>query len=138
MTIERDRLRIPRLSALLVAAVVVMTMSQSAMAGTALAASVKVHGKCTGPSRWVLAIQPSIGKPLQVKYTVTGSAAGQTWKVFMSDRGAMVYAGTPTTNSKGTFTVTARVKDLLGLDKIAVAANNTATGETCGARASIL
>jgi hypothetical protein len=133
---ERNHRRLPRPSALLLAAVVVVAMSPAARA-TSTGVTVKTHGACSGPSHWILRIHAATGARLLVTFTVTGGAAGQRWNIFMSDKGVGIFAGSRTTNSDGTFVVSHYVKDLLGLDKINTAANNTDTGETCQARGSI-
>ncbi len=136
MTTVRNLRRIPSLSALLLT-VVVMASSPAALASPSVAATVRTHGTCSGPSRWALKINVATSAPLQISFTVSGSAAGQRWNVFMSDNGHGVFAGSRTASSQGTFVVYRKVKDLPGVDKLSVAANNADTGETCQARATV-
>jgi hypothetical protein len=136
MTTERNRYRIPGPGALLVAAVLVVALSPAAWADGA-GATVKTHGPCSDSSSWVLKIKAAKGAPLVVTFVVKGAPAGQSWNVFVSDNGRGVFVGTRTTNGQGTFTLSHRVKNLLGVDTITVGANTSATGETCAARAAL-
>jgi hypothetical protein len=135
MRTERDRWKIPRASALLVAAALVATMGSMALASPTLGLTVKAHGDCSGPSEWTLSLHASPASLLTVKYSVKGGRSGQRWNVFVDDNGRGVFAGSRTSGTKGAFSVSVSVANLLGRDKISVASNDTATGETCHARA---
>lgn len=59
---------------------------------------------------------------------------GRTWAVRVNDNGSRVASATATTVApSGSFTVSRRLSDLAGSDRIVATATNAATGETCRA-----
>lgn len=101
------------------------------------ASAVERKGSCSGKTNWRLVLRKGNPGDLIVVFRAWGGASGQKWNVFMENRGTGFFAGSRISGDGGTFRVRRVTRDLAGTDKILVTANNTVTGETCGARASI-
>jgi hypothetical protein len=136
MTLERNRRRIPRLGALLVAALLVVGAGQGAATASTIL-TVKRHGSCSQSSTWSLKLHVATTTSLAVTFEVSNAPAGRQWNVFVSDRGGTVVVAKRTTSSSGTFSVVRQIKNLAGLDTITVGANTASTGELCSAKATI-
>lgn len=100
-------------------------------------AAVQRTGSCSGPTNWRLVLRRGDPGQLVVTFTASGGASDQKWNVFIEDKGTGIYAGSRTSGDNGYFRVRKVTKDLPGVDKFTVGANNAATGETCTAHASI-
>jgi hypothetical protein len=95
------------------------------------------QGACSGRSDWSLEVRREDGGRLRVRYEIEGGRAGQEWHVYLSDNGSGFFAGTRVSGSNGHVEVRDRTRDRTGADTITAGANNLATGETCGGRASL-
>jgi hypothetical protein len=93
------------------------------------------HARCSGPSRWRLAVVRDAGS-LRVRLAVRGGRPGQRWNVFMDHNGTGFFAGHRISGTDGFWVVRRRVANRAGTDAIRFGAHNVATGETCRGRAS--
>jgi len=98
---------------------------------------VERRGTCSAGSQWKLKLSPD-GSVNEAELEVDSNVVGQVWKVAIRDNGTRVFSGLRTTRApSGSFTVTRRVPNQAGRDRIVAAAKNSATGESCVGRASI-
>lgn len=124
----------------LIAAVLCLALAPG-VAGAATEAkeprAVLRKGTCSGPTHWKLNLRFRKTGGLVVVFTAWGGASGQTWNVFIEDKGKLVFSGSRTSGDDGYFRVRNVSKNRPGVDRVVVTANNVSTGETCTARASI-
>lgn len=99
--------------------------------------AVQRSGACTGPTDWKLVLRHGDPGQLVVVFTASGGATDQKWNVFMENKGNGIFSDSRTSGDDGFFRVKKVTRDLQGIDKILVGANNAVTGETCTARASL-
>ena len=100
-------------------------------------AAVERNGSCSGPTNWRLVLRKGDPGELIVLFRAWGGPSGDKWNIFMENKGNGFYSTSRTSGDNGAFRVRRATKDLAGTDKILVTANNTRTGETCGARANL-
>jgi hypothetical protein len=127
---QRARRGVRSLCVLAIVSLVVM-----AVPAAALEVATVQRARCSGPSRWRLAVVPD-GGSLRVRLVVRGGRAGQRWNVFMDHNGNGFFAGSRISESDGFWAVRRRVVNLAGTDTIRFGAHNVVTGETCRGRAS--
>jgi hypothetical protein len=94
-------------------------------------------GSCSGRSDWKLELRREEGRRLRVRYEIEGGRAGQEWHIYLSHNGAGFFAGARISTSGGHVEVRVRTRNRIGSDTITAGANNVATGETCGGRATL-
>jgi hypothetical protein len=114
--------------------VVVATLVTAAPADAFPVATVR-QARCSGPSRWKLAVVRD-GGSLRVRLAVRGGRPGQRWNVFMDHNRTGFFAGHRISGTDGFWVVRRRVPNRAGTDVIRFGAHNVATGETCRGRAS--
>jgi hypothetical protein len=95
------------------------------------------RGTCSASSVSKLALKHDDGL-IETQFEVDSNRVGQRWSVVIKDNGVIVFSGARTTTApSGTFEVQRRLPNRAGTDTIVASAQNTATGESCVARASI-
>jgi hypothetical protein len=114
--------------------VVVATLVMAAPADAFSVATVR-QARCSGPSRWKLAVVRD-GGSLRVRLAVRGGRPGQRWNVFMDHNRTGFFAGHRISRTDGFWVVRRRVANRAGTDVIGFGAHNVATGETCRGRAA--
>ena len=113
----------------------IVSLVVTAVPAAALEVATVQRARCSGPSRWRLAVVRD-GGALRVRLAVRGGRAGQRWNVFMDHNGTGFFAGYRISGSDGFWVVRRRVANLAGTDIIRFGAHNVVTGETCRGRAS--
>jgi hypothetical protein len=131
---DRSRRPSPRFAArVLVALLACLCL----LAPVSASAAVERSGSCSGPTHWRLVLRKGDPGELIVIFKAWGGPSGDKWNIFMENKGNGFYSTSRTSGDGGAFRVRRSTKDLSGTDKILVTANNTRSGETCGARANI-
>ena len=98
---------------------------------------IQKQGKCSATSQWKLKLRQD-GGVIETQFEVDTNAAGQKWKVVLKDNGATVFTGArKTVAPSDSFSVSNRIPNLVGVDRVTASATNTVTGEKCFAQASI-
>jgi hypothetical protein len=94
-------------------------------------------GACSGSSDWKLKLKPD-NNQIEVEFEVDQNVVGDTWKVRMKDNGDVFFHGRRTTQgASGSFSITKRVNDASGTDRVVAKATNVSTDEVCKAVAEI-
>jgi hypothetical protein len=94
-------------------------------------------GRCSASGTWKLKAKPDNGR-IEVEFEVDSNVNGQSWNVVLTDNGQQVFKGTKTTQApSGSFTVSKRIANQAGTDKIKGNATNPATGENCAGALSL-
>jgi hypothetical protein len=120
-------------TAVLAAAVIA---GSAAVPASGIGSAVTRRGECDGPSRWALTVRSVDAGALRVRLVIVGGAEGEDWNVFMDDNGVGFFSGSRTSRADGLVVVRRRTGDRAGTDRITAGAHDTATGETCNARAA--
>ena len=116
---------------LLLAAPTLVLVGTAVGGASARGGDVKATGTCTAGSRWELKAGPRNGG-IETEYEVDSNRVGQSWTVRISDNGVQVFAGTRTTLApSGSFSVSRRIANRAGTDRITATAVNARTGERC-------
>ena len=93
--------------------------------------AVTKQGSCSSSSNWKLKAKPDNHR-LQVEAEVDSNRNGQTWHWKIVHNGSVAVRGSSTTAApSGSFSVTRRVANAAGTDRIGFRATNASTGETC-------
>jgi len=88
-------------------------------------------GDCSGSATWTLKAKPDDGR-LQVEGEVDANHNGQTWHWRILRNSNVVERGTATTHApSGSFSVSRRIGNPPGSDRIGWRATNRATGQIC-------
>jgi hypothetical protein len=127
--------RIGRRAVLAALAAALLLTPASQAAASPIATPPRTHGTCSGPSHWALAVHMNASGGLTVRFALGGGAQGQRWHVFMDDDGAGFFQGARVSVAGGVVRIVRRTANLAGVDTIRVSASDTATLETCRARA---
>lgn len=94
-------------------------------------------GACSARTVSKLAVKHDDGR-IETQFEVDSNRVGQRWNVVVKDNDVTVFSGARTTTApSGSFEVNRRIANRAGTDKIVASAKNSATGESCVARASI-
>lgn len=96
---------------------------------------VKRSGTC-GTHPWSLELSHDDGR-IESDYELHNVSVGSTWRVVMKDKGVRFFRGTRTAGSDRYIEVDRYTQNRSGTDRITVRAANLATGQVCGASASI-
>lgn len=111
-----------------------VTAAGLAVAGTANARGdddVLVRGACTARSTVKMKASPENGR-LEVELEVDENRIGRRWRITLSRRGTVVFAGVRrTTRPSGSFELRRLVADGAGADRIKGQARELRTGERC-------
>lgn len=114
----------------------------SITAGLALGASVPAMashggggkqntGSCSQGSTWKLKAKADDGR-LEVEAEIDTNVSGQVWNWTVTDNGNVAMSGTNTTGgASGSFSVSQRITNLPGKDKLVLKATTADTGESC-------
>ncbi len=98
---------------------------------------VRRSGSCSAGSTWKLKAKPDNGR-LEVEGEVDSNVNGQTWTWRILRNGTVVERGTKqTAGPSGSFSVSRRIANPAGSDRIGWRASNAATGETCSGSLTI-
>ena len=92
---------------------------------------VRASGTCSSGATWTLKAKHDSGA-IEVEGEVDANHAGQTWNWSISDNGTVVRHGSATTRApSGSFSVTRRIGNRAGADRVVFRATRPATGQTC-------
>jgi len=133
---DRNRWKIPQLSAFALAAAIVAMSASAASAAPAAAPHPTRSGGCSGSGSWTLTVRANAAGGLTVKFSETGGDAGDVWHIYINHDALLLFSGSRTANGNGAVTVTRKVANLPGLDTFTVSANDNTAGESCTATAS--
>ncbi len=98
---------------------------------------VRATGTCTAASTSKLKAKHD-GSRIEVEFEVDQNRNNRLWKVTISDDGHRVFTGTRRTVApSGSFSVTRRIPNRVGKDRIVARAVNATTGEVCRAALSV-
>lgn len=124
-----------RLTALMgIAAALVLAIAPAA---PAKGPEVRVAGKCTKASTSKLKVKADNGR-LEAEFEVDSNVVGQRWTWGLAQNGSAAASGAGVTVApSGSFGVKRLLPNRAGADKIAFLAHNSATGEWCGASATL-
>lgn len=121
----------PRLRALVPASLVAVLLVLP-MAGRAAESRIKTTGACDfGPSTYVFVVSQFDPATLKVRVVITGSVPGQEWAMFLTDNGEKVIRNVKVVALDGSVRWARKTPDRLGIDEVAMAANNRDSGEIC-------
>jgi len=88
-------------------------------------------GSCSQGSQWKLKAKSDDGQ-LEAEIEIDTNVSGQVWKWKVLDNGDVAMSGTNTTGgASGSFSVSRRIPNLPGTDKLVLKARTASTGETC-------
>jgi hypothetical protein len=119
------------LTAGFVAAVAVPVALAVAASASGGGADVIRSGSCSGSTDWKLKAKHDNGR-IEVEGEVDSNKVGQTWNWLIRHNGSVSARGQATTQApSGSFSVTRRVVNLAGIDKIVFRATNPKSGEVC-------
>lgn len=93
--------------------------------------AIRATGTCTGHSTTKLKAKHDSGR-IELEFEVDQNRNNRLWTVTISDNGSRVFTGTRRTVApSGSFSITRRVADRVGTDRIVARAVNASTGEVC-------
>jgi hypothetical protein len=120
-------------SAILVGALAAPAATFAKGGGTVIRAT----GTCSGLSHATLKAKHDSGR-IEVEFEVDQNRNNRLWTVRLADNGVRVFTGTRRTVApSGSFSITRRITNRAGFDRIVARAVNATTGETCRATLSI-
>ena len=94
-------------------------------------AGVRTAGSCSSGATWTLKAKHD-DRLIQVEGEADTNRAGQAWNWSISDNGTVVRHGSATTRApSGSFSVTRRIGNRAGADRVVFRATRPATGQTC-------
>jgi hypothetical protein len=124
-------------SAILTAAFGLALTATAATPALAAGDAVTKRGSCSDSSSWKLKAKPDNGR-LEVEGETDTNRNGQMWHWKILHNGEVAKKGMAmTTAPSGSFSVTRRVNNAAGTDRIGWRATNPNTGETCRGSLSI-
>jgi hypothetical protein len=98
---------------------------------------VRASGSCSAAGTWKLKAKHDNSR-IEVEAEVDTNRVGQTWSWRITDNGVSVASGTAKTVApSGSFSVTRRIANRAGTDRIALRATNAATGQVCSGTVSL-
>jgi hypothetical protein len=98
---------------------------------------IRATGTCTAASTSKLKAKHDNGR-LEVEFEVDQNRNNRLWTITLSDNGARVFTGSRRTLApSGSFSITRRIANRVGKDRIVARAVNASTGEVCRATLGI-
>jgi hypothetical protein len=129
--------------AVAVPVVLILGIPLSATAASASSGSskggdgVRAAGSCSSGGTWKLKAKHDNAR-IEVEAEVDTNRVGQTWSWRITDDGVQAASGTSKTVApSGSFSVTRRIANRAGTDRIALRATNATTGQVCTGSVSL-
>jgi hypothetical protein len=99
--------------------------------------AVEKRGSCSAGAEWKLKAKPDDGR-IEVEFEVDSNRVGQRWHVHIGDNGVTVFDGfRRTVAPSGSFTVSPRIPDRAGVDRIHAVARQPRSGQRCAGTVSL-